>query len=176
MRRSPLVIGATIAGTVGVLALHPNAQTVQAVAITSTKSTTSASGSRASSSVASVSNGSTSAASSTSTTTTTASGTTTGDATTTRYGDIQVKVTVVNGKITNIQALQLTDSDPRSVQISASAEPSLKQEALAKQSANIDAISGATYTSAGYAQSLQSALNKLGFKAANGSTTLQVPA
>ncbi len=47
---------------------------------------------------------------------------------------------------------------------------------MTKQSANIDAISGASYTSAGYAQSLQSALDKLGFKAANGTTTLQVPA
>ncbi len=87
---------------------------------------------------------------------------------------MQVRVTVKNGKIVTIQALQLTSSDPRSVQISASAGPSLKQEALTKQSADIDAVSGATYTSAGYAQSLQAALDKVGFKAA-ARVTLQVP-
>ena len=89
---------------------------------------------------------------------------------------MQVRVTVKDGKITTIQALQLTANDPRSAEISASAEPLLQQEALTKQSAAIDAISGATYSSAGYAQSLQSALDKLGFKAADGSVaTLQVP-
>ena len=60
--------------------------------------------------------------------------------------------------------------------ISSSAEPILQQEALSAQSAAIDAVSGATFTSASYDQSLQSALDKLGFKAADGSVaTLQVP-
>jgi hypothetical protein len=54
---------------------------------------------------------------------------------------------------------------PRSVQISSSAEPILQQEALTKKSAAIDAVSGATFTSASYMQSLQSDLDKLGFKA-----------
>ena len=63
------------------------------------------------------------------------------------------------------------------MQISSSAEPILQQEALAKQTADVDAVSGATFTSASYTQSLQSALDKLGFKAADGSVaTLQVPA
>jgi uncharacterized protein with FMN-binding domain len=70
----------------------------------------------------------------------------------------------------------LTGDDPRSAGISSSAAPTLKQEALTRQSAAIDAVSGATFTSAGYARSLQSALDKLGFKAADGSrATLQVP-
>jgi uncharacterized protein with FMN-binding domain len=89
---------------------------------------------------------------------------------------VQVRVTVTDGKITAVQGLVLTGNDPRSAQISSLAEPTLQQEALGKQSAAIDAVSGATFTSAGYAQSLQSALDKLGFKAADGSrTTLQVP-
>jgi uncharacterized protein with FMN-binding domain len=89
---------------------------------------------------------------------------------------VQVRVTVNDGKITAIQGLVLTGNDPRSAQISSFAEPTLQQEALSKQSAAIDAVSGATFTSAGYAQSLQSALDKLGFKAPDGSrATLQVP-
>jgi uncharacterized protein with FMN-binding domain len=94
----------------------------------------------------------------------------------TRYGSAQVRVTVKNGKITNVEALQLQGNDPRSLQISSSAEPILKQEALTKQSADIDAVSGASFTSGSYDQSLQSALDKLGFKAADGSVAqLQVP-
>jgi uncharacterized protein with FMN-binding domain len=77
-------------------------------------------------------------------------------------------VTVSGGKITKIEAIQLQGNDPRSVQISSSAEPYLRQSALTKQSAAIDAVSGATFTSASYEASLQSALDKLGFKAADG--------
>ncbi len=178
MHRSPIVIGATIAGTAGVLAFQASPSTVQAVA-TATKSTTPASSSSTTgaSSAAGGSGASSSSGTSTSASTSTAApGTASGDAIATRYGDVRVRVTVSKGKITKIQALQLTDSDPKSVQISSSAEPILKQEALSKQSANIDAVSGATYTSAGYAQSLQSALDKLGFKPASGAhATLQVP-
>jgi uncharacterized protein with FMN-binding domain len=94
----------------------------------------------------------------------------------TRYGSAQVRATVANGKIVKLEALQLQGNDPRSVQISSSAEPILQQEALSKQSAAVDAVSGATYTSASYTQSLQSALDKLGFKAPDGSVaSLQVP-
>jgi uncharacterized protein with FMN-binding domain len=87
-----------------------------------------------------------------------------------------VRVTVTGGKIVKIEALQLQANDSRSVQISSSAEPVLQQEALSAQTANVDAVSGATYTSASYTQSLQSALDKVGFKAPDGSVaTLQVP-
>lgn len=86
----------------------------------------------------------------------------TGTAVTTRYGNVQVQVTVSGGKITAVTALQLTDDDGRSVQISAQAAPVLQQEALSAQSADIDTVSGATYTSDGYIQSLQSALDQAG--------------
>jgi uncharacterized protein with FMN-binding domain len=83
---------------------------------------------------------------------------------------------VKDGKIARVQALELQGDDPRSVQISSSAEPVLQQEVLASQTAAVDAVSGATFTSASYMQSVQSALDKLGFKAAGGSrATLQVP-
>jgi uncharacterized protein with FMN-binding domain len=85
-------------------------------------------------------------------------------------------VTVQNGRIVKLEALQLQGNDPRSVQISGSAAPVLQEEVLAKQTAAVDAVSGATFTSASYMQSVQSALDKLGFKAADGSrATLQVP-
>ncbi len=90
------------------------------------------------------------------------SGTFTGDTTETRYGPVQVRITVSGGKITDVTALQLTDHDGRSVQISQQAAPILRQEALAAQSASIQAVSGATFTSEGYTTSLQSAIDKAG--------------
>jgi uncharacterized protein with FMN-binding domain len=139
MRRSPIVLGATVAGTAGILAFH--AQTPAVPAATATTSSTVA-------------------------TKRTSSGTATGDAIPTQYGNAQVRVTVSGGKIVKLEALQLQGSDPHSVQISSSAAPVLEQEVLAKQTANVDAVSGATFTSASYTQSVQSALDKLGFKAA----------
>jgi len=165
MRRGPIVIGATVAGTAGVLAFHAQAPTVPtataaAVATTSAAATT----------TTTTSGTSTKAGSST------VSGTATGAAIATQYGAAQVRVTVRNGKIVKLEALALQGNDPRSVQISGSAAPVLQQEVLAKQTAAVDAVSGATFTSASYMQSVQSALDKLGFKAADGSrATLQVP-
>ncbi len=78
-------------------------------------------------------------------------------------------MTVTGGKITKVEAVQLQSADPKSVQISNSAAPLLAQSALTKQSGDIDAVSGATYTSQSYEASLQSALDKLGFQAADGS-------
>ena len=77
----------------------------------------------------------------------------------TRYGDVEVQITVANGKITAVDAIALP-SGGRSGQISASAGPILASEALTAQSANIDTVSGATYTSQAYAQSLQAALDQ----------------
>lgn len=91
-----------------------------------------------------------------------ATGTFTGDTTQTRYGPVQVQITVANGTITDVTALQLTNSDGRSVQISQQAAPILRQEALQAQSAQIQSVSGATFTSEGYTTSLQSAIDKAG--------------
>ena len=77
----------------------------------------------------------------------------------TPFGTVQVKVSYTGTKITNVRAVQLTDSSQHSVSISAYAAPILRQEALAQQSAQIDVVSGATYTSEGYIQSLQSAID-----------------
>lgn len=89
----------------------------------------------------------------------TASGTVEGAVVDTQYGSVQVQVTYTGKKITNVHALKLTDSSGTSVSISAGAAPILRQEALDKQSAQIDTVSGATYTSDAYQQSLQSAID-----------------
>ncbi len=92
---------------------------------------------------------------------TAASGTVQGDAIQTRFGPVQVEVTVKNGKIMNVTALQLPWDHQRSADISQYVEPILHDEAIQAQSANVDIVSGATYTSIGYARSLQSALDQL---------------
>jgi uncharacterized protein with FMN-binding domain len=77
----------------------------------------------------------------------------------TPYGDVQVRLTHVGPRITDVRAVHLTDSSSHSVSISAYAAPILRQEALAAQSAQIDMVSGATFTSEGYQQSLQAAID-----------------
>ncbi|WP_193776134.1 FMN-binding protein, partial [Streptomyces sp. E2N166] len=87
-------------------------------------------------------------------------GTVTGDAATTQYGPVQVRLTVNGGRITGAEAVQAPKGG-QSDQITANAVPKLNQAAVAAGNADIDAVSGATYTSAGYAKSLQSALDKV---------------
>jgi uncharacterized protein with FMN-binding domain len=89
-----------------------------------------------------------------------ADGTFTGDSEQTRFGSVQVSVTIAGGKITEVTALHLTDAEQRSVQISNEAAPILRSEVLAAQSASVASVSGATYTTDGYLTSLQSALDK----------------
>ena len=86
-------------------------------------------------------------------------GAVTGDAAQTQYGAVQVRLTMRNGKITQAEAVQAPKGG-RSDQITADSVPRLNQAVVAAQGAGIDAVSGATYTSAGYTQSLQSALDK----------------
>jgi uncharacterized protein with FMN-binding domain len=86
----------------------------------------------------------------------------TGDPFDNRYGTVQVQVTLQGNTITGVTLLQMPNSHQRSVEISQQAEPLLLQEVLQAQSAQIDILSGATYTSQSYAQSLQSALDKSG--------------
>jgi uncharacterized protein with FMN-binding domain len=90
------------------------------------------------------------------------SGTFTGDPIDTPYGTMQVAAVIANGKLTSVKVLRQTDVGGRSGQIDAAALPVLKSEAMSAHSANIDVVSGATYTSQGYARSLQSALDKAG--------------
>ncbi|MDG9718270.1 FMN-binding protein [Streptomyces sp. DH24] len=95
------------------------------------------------------------------------SGTVTGGAAQTQYGPVQVRLTVSDGKITKAEAVRAPEGG-RSSQITERAVPQLNRRAVAAQSAGIDAVSGATYTSAGYRKSLQSALDQVAAEAGGG--------
>ncbi|SDS20629.1 FMN-binding protein [Actinoplanes derwentensis] len=91
---------------------------------------------------------------------TTADGETyTGDTVQTQEGDVQVVITVADGKITAVSVPVYPSGSQKHDEISGSAIPVLVEETLAAQSAEIDSVSGATYTSGGYRQSLQSAID-----------------
>jgi len=75
---------------------------------------------------------------------------------------VQVQITVANGTVTAVDVVEYPTSNGRDQQINARAVPTLVQETLQAQSAGIDMVSGATYTSDGYLQSLQSALDQAG--------------
>ena len=83
-----------------------------------------------------------------------------GDPVQTNYGVVQVSVAMTGSHIDNVSFLQLSAYDGTSQYINSQAAPILVQETIAKQSAQIDTVSGASYTSAGYVQSLQSALDR----------------
>ena len=90
------------------------------------------------------------------------SGTTDGNTIYTRYGPVQVQISVSKGQITNVTMLQEPQSNSYDLQIDRIVVPMLVRETINTQSANIQMISGATYTSTGYIQSLQSAIDKSG--------------
>lgn len=89
-----------------------------------------------------------------------APGTLTGTTVQTRYGPVQVRITVADGRITKADAIQAPQGGLNSEK-TAMAVPRLDQEAVAAGSAHIDTVSGATYTSDGYLKSLQSALDQV---------------
>lgn len=171
MRRAPIVVTATVLGTAGVLLFKPIAASPASAAGSTdsgSSSTTTSSGGSGSGSTASAS--SSAKASSTpkkSSTAKTISGTYTGQQVTSQWGTTQVKVTITGGKITDVATLQLNSNEQRSVEISESAAPILRQEVLSKQTAKVDTVSGATYTTLQYESSLQSALDKAGFVSAD---------
>lgn len=84
----------------------------------------------------------------------------TGDAVSTRFGDVQVQITVENGKITKAEVTQVPWSNGRDQEINSYAVPILNSEAVDAQSSSIDMVSGATFTSQGYIGSLQSAIDQ----------------
>ena len=84
----------------------------------------------------------------------------TGDAVQTRWGPVQVQISVSGGRVTEVTTLQYPSGNPRDEEINAYALPVLRESALAAQSADIDLVSGATVTSEGYVGSLQSALDQ----------------
>ena len=164
MRRAVPVIAATA----GALALLANFHTSPGSAAVTTKrpaagGSTSASNGSAVAGAGTTAPPVTAGPASPGATATTASGgpahTVDGPVVSTRYGDVQVRVTLQGNKLVDVQALQLPSDRSRSQRISQQAGPLLRSEALKAQSPNIDIVSGASYTSEGYAQSLQGALD-----------------
>ncbi|HYZ27912.1 MAG TPA: FMN-binding protein [Thermoleophilaceae bacterium] len=167
MRRAPIVVSATVFGTAAVLGFHAHgaATPIPTVARTSTSTSPPSSSTTAAAS----SSSSTRRTRTTATSSHSATATATGSAMNTRYGPAQVRVTVSNDKIVKVEAVELQSIDPKSQAISSYAAPVLQQSVLSKQTAAVDTVSGATYTSLSYEASLQSALDKLGYKAPDGS-------
>jgi uncharacterized protein with FMN-binding domain len=95
-------------------------------------------------------------------TTSTTGDTVTGSVAQTRWGPVQVRLTVDAGRITDVTVVQYPDGNGHDRQINDEALPELVQETLSAQSAHIDMVSGATVTSGGYVESLQSALDQAG--------------
>jgi uncharacterized protein with FMN-binding domain len=143
LKRVILTGTATVAGLVALLSFKTQTQPVSAATLPTASASTGTDDSS-------------------STTTTAKSKSYTGEAVTTRYGIIQVEVTVKNSKITDVSFKQLTAFDGHSQEINSWAGPQLLQETLTNQNSQVDAVSGATYTSDGYRTSLQSALDQAG--------------
>ena len=87
-----------------------------------------------------------------------------GESIDTRWGPVQVEVTIAGRKITDVQPLAVPYDNGQSQEINNHAVPILHREIIDAQSAQFDTVSGATYTSGGYRDSLQSALDKAGFR------------
>jgi len=87
-------------------------------------------------------------------------GTWTGQEVSTRWGTVQVRITVQDGRITAAQALQYPNDNPKDVEINSYAVPVLQEQTVSRQSADLDGVSGATVTSEGYVRSLQSAIDQ----------------
>ncbi|MFE1883199.1 FMN-binding protein [Streptomyces diastatochromogenes] len=142
LRRIVLASAATVSGMVLLLSLKPHTSPTPATASTKSPTTSSSSSPTAGSS--------------------SGTRTVTGDTVQTRWGPVQVRVTIKSGTLTDVTAVSYPQDNPRDQEINSYALPQLRREALAAQSAQIDTVSGATYTSDGYRQSLQSALDSAG--------------
>jgi uncharacterized protein with FMN-binding domain len=146
MKRSPLVLSGTAAGLVAVIGYHTAIPQAAASTSSASGNTINIGGSRTTA---------------TDTETTAATRSAVGSDIEYQYGDIELKVTMTAGKITDVTVVAEDITDPHSQQIDEYALPELRSQALQAQSADIDGVSGASYTSAAYEQSLQSAIDKL---------------
>ena len=156
MRRAAIVIAATGAGLAAVVGFHTGSSAQQSVATTTTSGNGSASSGATSAPSTSGSSGTGSSSSGTQTVTGTDEAIAGG-----QYGDLQVQVTIDNGKIVKVDLAALNTNDPRSGEIASYAVPQLEQQTISAQGANIQGVSGATYTTQAYEASLQAALDKV---------------
>lgn len=155
MRRIVIWLASTITIVVLLFGYHTSTNKTSSAATVSSTSSPTTSASSPSSSSSSSSSGSSGSDSSKVTTYT-------GSVAQTRWGPVQVKITVQSGKITKITVLQQPDGNHKDAEINSYALPILIDETVQDQSADIDMVSGATVTSQGYVQSLQAALDEAG--------------
>ena len=153
MRKIVVALMGTVSGLIMLFSYHTSLGGSGTLAVPPSigASTTTSAGSGSNSS--SAGGGSTSSAGGSSTAVT-------GDTAQTRWGPVQVQITVAGGQITDVTPVQYPNGNGRDQEINSYALPVLAKEALAAQSANIDHVSGATVTSDGYVQSLQSAIDQ----------------
>ena len=160
MRRAPIVITATVVGLIGVLEFHSRPAAVSFGTIP-------AAGAAATASPASgtASHGASKKSAAPPRPGSAGTRTAVGPQVNYSWGVLSVSVTVSGTKITKVGIASLDDGgNPRSQYIDQNSIPTLEQQALAAQSANIQGVSGASYTSAGFQQSLQGALHQLGLQ------------
>jgi uncharacterized protein with FMN-binding domain len=168
MRRALLTLGGTAAGLAALLSFKTHSLAAAAPEATSTPSASAAtsqpmaSGAGSSSASPAASKKASAPAGKASASSQAATRTVTGTVANTQYGPMQVQLALAGTKITKVTVLQRTNDGAESDEIDDNAIPKLTSETLAAQSARIDAVSGASYTSSGYIQSLQSALDKAG--------------
>ncbi|MDX6496272.1 MAG: hypothetical protein QOE17_2258 [Gaiellales bacterium] len=154
MRRAPIVITGTAIGAAAVMAI-PSPGTPQQVALAGNAGATTTGGG-----TAAPSSGTSSASPTPKTNSPAAATAVLGSLVTNQYGQLRVKLTVKAGRITKVGFTTFTASDGHSVEIDQSAVPILIQETISAQSAQIQGVSGATYTTTAYEQSLQAAIDK----------------
>ena len=167
MRRALLTLGGTAAGLAALLSFktHSLAAADPATSTPSASTATAqpmAGGTGSGSASPAASKKASAPASKTSAGSRASARTVTGTVANTQYGPMQVQVTLASTKITKVTVLQRTNDGAESDEIDNNAIPKLTSETLAAQSARIDAVSGASYTSSGYVKSLQSALDQAG--------------
>jgi uncharacterized protein with FMN-binding domain len=151
MKRAPLlVLAGTVAGFVGVLTFHTRPVSATTPGQAQPSGTPSASSASSASAAAPAAAGAVRSAG--------------GQMVQFGYGELNVRVTVHGSHITGISVTDLQTAEPTSQQISEQAIPMLRSEVLSAQSANVNGISGATFTSQAYVQSVQAALDKLHVK------------
>ncbi len=164
MRKIVVALVGTVSGLIMLFSYHTSlagAGSSVAVPIGAGTSTTSgSSGATTDGTGSGSSTGATGSSGSSGTSGASGSTTVTGATAQTRWGPVQVQITVTGGRITDVAAVQYPNGNGRDQQINSYALPVLAQEAVAAQSAHIDHVSGASVTSGGYVQSLQSAIDK----------------
>lgn len=167
MNRAPLVVAGTVAGVGAVLAFPVHSSLSAAASSNSSSTGSGTTAASAATPTAAPATDASSAPTSSPTTSTTSPSAGTRSATGAdeafRYGNVAVTVTVNGSKITAVKVSSLSETDPRSASIDSYAIPQLEQQVISADSANIQGVSGATFTSEAFAQSLASALAKLGF-------------